>query len=393
MKRTLFVLLFVASSVFAQNESDTFLLRNVSGTTPAQGSELPHLVSGTGTWRFFTSANAHLTYVNEVGPDEPRNEIFSTNWITAGVHGGAGDRLTFLARGRVSLEPYTMPGDDGYPQVLQYVPFEAGGPLIDVMRPQDLVRELGAQAALRLGTSSYLHVYGALVGDPAFGAAPFELRSSGVDFAAAPFGYAMQELTHDSTSVVTAGFTTSFFSLEGSVFHDAVTFGEHTDIDDGDIDSRSARLTITPSRNLAVQVSRAELGEGLGEREMSSASVSWSSDRSAVTALWSRRELAAGGDSAQAYGIEAAFRGGRNTFLLRLESVDRPAGFPSPAPSIGYERTSHGTVGYIFDIINSPALRTGVGVNIDYHTQSHELPASYGHKPQSIYTFLRVRMQ
>jgi hypothetical protein len=32
-------------------------------------------------------------------------------------------------------------------------------------------------------------------------------------------------------------------------------------------------------------------------------------------------------------------------------------------------------------------------VNIDYHTQSHDIEFAYGHKPQSIYAFLRFRNQ
>jgi len=33
----------------------------------------------------------------------------------------------------------------------------------------------------------------------------------------------------------------------------------------------------------------------------------------------------------------------------------------------------------------------GVGVNIDYRTKTRELEDVYGHKPQGIYTFVRIR--
>src|SRR5688500_19581342 len=45
------------------------------------------------------------------------------------------------------------------------------------------------------------------------------------------------------------------------------------------------------------------------------------------------------------------------------------------------EQTTHFAVGYIFDFLRSPRLRAGAGVSADYHTQSHELPPRYGHKP------------
>jgi hypothetical protein len=77
----------------------------------------------------------------------------------------------------------------------------------------------------------------------------------------------------------------------------------------------------------------------------------------------------------------------------RAEWVDRPAGFPEvlPTGTFGTEQTTHFAVGYIFDIIAGARFRAGAGVNIDYHTQSHELPAVYGHKPQSIYAFVRLK--
>ena len=79
---------------------------------------------------------------------------------------------------------------------------------------------------------------------------------------------------------------------------------------------------------------------------------------------------------------------GRNTILGRLEAVDRPVGFVGRTEK---RRTTHFTIGYIFDIFNRPTWRAGFGANVDYHTQTHELTATYGHKPQTIYAFFRVR--
>ena len=367
-------------------------LRNITGTTANPGSTSPWVLSQTGGWTFFHGFNAHVTYVNEVGPEEPRNEVFSTNWFAAGAQRTFGDRAFLLARGRVSLEPYTMPADAGYPQVLQYVTAEGGGPLIDTMRPQDLFGEAAVQFGYRPTRSTLAHVYGALVGTPALGPAPFGLRSSAIDFAAAPFAYDIQETYHDSTSVVTAGFATRWIGIEGSVFADTVTTGDHTELADGDIDSRSLRLTLTPSPNVSIQVSRGQLGEDLAEREVSSASVSFGGPSLAVTALWTQREYAEEIRASEtAYGFEVALRGGRHTLMGRAEWVDRPAGFPELPLGAGTEQTAHLAVGYLFDFIAGNRYRAGIGVNIDYHTQTHDIEHLYGHKPQSIYTFLRFR--
>jgi hypothetical protein len=216
------------------------------------------------------------------------------------------------------------------------------------------------------------------------------MRSSGADLAEAPFSYDIQEPFHDSTSVVTAGFNLRWLSLEASVFHDAVTTGEHTEIDTGDIDSHSYRLTLTPTPNIALQVSRGELAEDTtNQRNITTASASYGTESVAVTALWTQRE--SDDVSETAYGFELALRHLRHTFTGRAEWVDRPAGFPVTIAPVATEQTTHFAVGYIFDVISRPTLRLGVGVNADYHTQSHELPVDYGHKPQAIYAFLRVR--
>ena len=387
-KSALVIFLLAATTTFAQGVDP---LRNVSGTTSNPGELQPWVMSDTGGWKFFHGLTAHITHVNETGPEEPNNEVFSTNWFAAGLHRDFGDNGFALIRGRVSLEPFTIPDSDGYPQMLQYVSTEAGGPLIDRMRPQDLIGELAVHAGWRPSTTTLVHLYAAAVGDPAFGPAPFALRSSGADLPEAPFAYELQETVHDSTSVITAGFNSSWFSIEGSVFHDAVTFGDHTEIDSGGIDSHSLRLTVTPVRNLSIQVSRADLGEDGNEREITNASVSYGNENVAVTALWTRRDAQAGVVEQTGYGFEIALRSERNTLTGRAEWIDRPLGFPSSTTATAMEQTTHFAIGYIFDFLRSPRLRAGAGVAADYHTQSHELPHEYGHKPQAIFAFVRLR--
>jgi hypothetical protein len=385
--RVLLVLLFLATAAHAQLDP----LRNVAGTTPNPGQS-PWVTSSSGGWTVFHAFDAHATHVGESGPANSRTDTFSTNWFVAGVERSLGSRGFVLARGRVSLEPYTI-SEDGYPELLQYVSAEGGGPIVGRMRAHDFWGEAAVQLGFRPSASTLLSVYGAAVGDPALGAAPAELRMSGVDFPSAPFAYDLQETTHDSTRVVTAGFGTRWITLEASSFHDAVTSGRHTSIDDGKMDSQSARVTLTPSPNFALQVSRGKLGD-VNERTVTSASITYGVPTVAVTALWTRREPDQGVPQRApqtAYSFELALRGTRNTFIARAEWVDRPAGFPVIVNELTVERSTHATAGYIFDFIAKPAFRLGAGVSADYHTQSHELPAEYGHKPQSVYAFVRVR--
>jgi len=194
----------------------------------------------------------------------------------------------------------------------------------------------------------------------------------------------VQETFYDSSSVITAGYGSRWLSLEASVFHDAVTTGRHSDISDGDIDSRSARLTLTPVPSLSLQVSRGELGEE--DREVDSASISLANERASLSAIYTNRTTRLG-EEQSAGSFETTFRIGRGTFMARAESVDRPSGFLGN-PDV--DRTSHFAFGYLYDFL-AGAYRGGVGVNIDYHTQTHDIEHLYGHKPQAIYVYARFR--
>jgi len=383
IKRFAFALsLLVSFAAFAQGVDP---LANLSGTTPHPGAS-PWVRSGSGALTFFHGFDAHVTYLSQTGPEEQENDVLSTNWFAAGAKMDFA-RGFILARGRVSLEPYTI--DDSYPQFFQYVPEDGR---IDRMRPNDLFGEAAVQVGFRPTNASLISVYGALVGQPALGAAPAQLRPSGVDFAEAPFGYDIHETTHDSTSVITAGFATRLVTIEASAFHDGATTGDHTELDTGDIDSQSARLTLTPTPHLAIQISRGELGEDLAQRDVTSASLTYGGPVASLTALWTSREH---NDETvaneTAWGLEVALRASRNTFMARIEHVDRPAGFPLAVDRTETEEATHYTAGYVFDFVPNARYKMGVGVNVDYRTQTRELEDIYGHKPQGIFAFVRFR--
>jgi hypothetical protein len=368
-------------------------IRNVSGTTANPAFD-PWIRSTSGVWTFFHGFDGHLTFLTQTGPEEQENTTFSTNWIGAGLHRPLGARGFILLRGRASFEPYTI-DEEGYPQFFQYSERGDGAPLQDRMRPHDLFGEAAVQVGWRPSRGTLVHVYGALVGQPALGPPPAQLRASGIDFAEAPFAYDIQETTHDSGRVITAGFETERIAIEASVFHDAVTIGDHTGLPDGDIDSHSARVTFRPQERWSFQVSRGELGETIAQRTVTSASVSYTGGLVSTTALWTRREHESARAAETAYALEIALHASRSTFMGRAEWLDRPGGFPFPDLPIGLTttRVTHYTAGYLYDFIAGSSYRFGAGVNIDYRTQTHDFEDVYGHKPQGIYTFLRIRTE
>lgn len=362
----------------------TFLLRNVTGTAANPG-DAPHhpILWERGPWTGFFEGAAFATYVAESGPLVQRNAAFSTNWFAGGVQRAIGRRGLVLVRARGSLEPQTIKRG-GYPQLLQVVSPESGGGALDFMRPQEQLGEAAIDFAFRTSSASFLHLYAAPVGDPPLGAVPFEQRASAEELAEGPFAYDVQEAWHYATRVVTAGFGTPYVTLEGGVFHAGRTTGRHTGIDNGDIDSSAARLTLS-AHNASLQLSRGKLGEA--DLEVSSASLSYGSERAAGSVIYTKRELRPD-VNLSSIALEGLARVTRSAFMARVETVDRP---PEFVPFVGRKRTTHVTVGYLFDVLRTDAFRTGIGVNIDYHTATHDLEARYGHKPQSIYTFIRVR--
>jgi hypothetical protein len=272
--------------------------------------------------------------------------------------------------------------------------------LLDSMRPHDLIGEAAAEVAFRVSPASFVHLYAAAVGDPALGAPPAALRASGTDFAEAPLSWDVQESFHHKTSVITAGYASKVLRLEYSVFHDAITTPDYTEVETGgDIDSNAMRLTLMPTPNTSIQVSRGRLGEdGIAQREITSASISYASESVAATGLWTRRKPDDESLPAMtAYGLELAFRAARSTIMGRAEWVDRPTDlFLTRDPFVPtVEKTAHFTIGYLFDFLAGSRYRAGAGVNIDYHQNTHELEElaeeRYGHKPQSIYAFVRFR--
>jgi hypothetical protein len=379
MKRVIASLfLLLSAAAHAQTSDDitfahTFLLRNVSGTAANAGPTPHHAVLFTrGDWTSYVEGAAFLTNVSHTGRTHQQTETFSTNWFAAGAQRSIGSRALALFRVRGSLEPITMKAN-GYPQLLQ-----TGGDAPDRMRAQNLLGEAAADFALRLGRASFAHVYVAPVGDPALGAVPFAQRASSEEFAEAPFAYGVQETVHEATRVVTAGFATRFASLDGSVFHAAHSTGRHTSIDDGSIDSSSVRLTVTPTNNLSLQASHGKLGNA--DVPLTSISATYGGEAVASSAIWTRRGRGVTEDS---FAVEVTLHRGRNTVMGRAENIGEAF----------TEKRTHATVGYIFDIVRTRSARTGVGINIDYHSNTRALTDQYGHKPQSVYVFVRARSE
>jgi hypothetical protein len=325
-------------------------------------------------WHSFFDGAAFGTYVMETGPKNPQNRGFSTNWMLVGTEREVA-RGAIFGRARLTLEPLTIP-KEGYPQLLQYVSPASGGPLINHMRASDLVEEVAVGLEWRP-----LQIYLAPVGEPPLGPEPFAQRVSSLDFAEAPFAYDVQESFHLATRVAAVGVASHAVGLEYGVFHASTSTGRHTNIQDGSIDSWSARLTLGADSKLSAQLSTGRLTNA--KHKVSSGSISYRGSVVAASAIWTKQE------DQTAYGVETTLRYSRSTIMARAESIDRPPGIFTPDK----KRTGHFTIGYILEVLRSQKQRAGIGINIDYHTNVRALEKVYGHKPQTIFAFVRWRTE
>jgi len=316
------------------------------------GSRAPRIIDR-GAWSTFAEGAVFATSVSETGPATTRHDVFSTNWISAGAARGLGTRGLVVFRVKGSLEPLTI-RREGYPQLMQYVSDTSGGPLTDSMRARDHLGEASLDAGVRIGRA-VAHVMFAPIAEIPLGPIPFERRESSVDFAEAPFTYDVTDGWRRGKNLAGAGIASESFRIDGAMF---------------DHDSWSMRAVVAPLANVSLQLSRGMIA---GERTISSASVSLTSGSSATTAHWIDN------DGVTAYGIETSLRKGRQTLMARGESAPHP------------ERRTHVTLGYLFDFVKRETWRTGAGVNVDYHSNTRALTDRYGHKPQSIYLFVRAR--
>ncbi len=161
---------------------------------------------------------------------------------------------------RAMLSPDPLMGDDGYP-LLFAAGESAGGvnPLVDRQHPHDLVMELSASYAGRLGPNSSVFVYAGLPGEPAFGPRAFMHRLSAMDSPEAPISHQWFDSTHITLGVVTAGIVHDSWKVEASRFRGREPDEDRYDIETGDLDSTSARLSWNPTENLSLQGSWADI--------------------------------------------------------------------------------------------------------------------------------------
>jgi hypothetical protein len=268
--------------------------------------------------------------------------------------------------------------------------------------------ELAALYDLKLGEKTLLSFYIAPMGDPAMGPTAYPHRASAAENPVGSLGHHQQDSTHIADDVVTIGLTHGIARLEASGFHGREPDEFRWDIDQGKIDSWSARLTLQPGQNWSGQYSYARIKSpeaifpGEDQARMTASVMynrplhdgNWSN-----TLLWGRTRSLQDSSIFNSYLLESAVRFHvRNHAWTRIENADRSNGLllgektlPPNFTEKPIGRVQAYTFGYNHDFDLIPHLASAIGLQFTAYGVADILKPVYGLHPSGVAIFVRLR--
>jgi hypothetical protein len=309
---------------------------------------------------------------------------------------------TFSVRSMISLDPATIT-DRRYPELFQTGETAYGKPIVDGQHPHNLFMELALEYRHPVGENGRLWLYIAPVGDPALGPVAFPHRVSAAELPQAPLGHHLEDSTHISDEVVTAGASRGMFGIEASGFHGAEPGENRWTVGYGAIDSYSARFTVTPNARWSGQVSAGRLThpEALepGDQIRTTASVTYvrpyAQGEWASSIIWGRVHKTGDGANLNGYGAESVARFRSANYVTgRIELVDKDELFGEGNPLAGQTfRIGAYTLGYTRDFRWLARIATGIGSNFTLYSMPDAVHQYYGQHPVAVLVFLRFRLR
>lgn len=386
---------------------DSKLLVHATSGTDAQPNSTPTemLMWQKGIWMFMLHGKAFINDIQQSGP-RGRDKFFSTNWLMPMAQRKLA-RGTLTLRTMLSLEPATV-SQRSYPELFQEGETAFDRPIVDGQHPHDFFMELAAMYDYRIGESALLSFYAAPVGDPAMGPPAYPHRASASEDPIAPLGHHLEDSTHISNDVVTAGIAYKDFRLEASGFHGREPDEFRWNIDSGTVNSWSTRITFNPGQNWSMQYSIGHLTgiEALFPHEdvrRMTASLIYNrpirNGNWASMILWGRNQSLQDGNVGNGYLLESTLRFlNANNVWTRIENVDRTNELllgENPLPSEFTERyftrVQAYTFGYDREIGHIPHIAAALGGQFTTYGLPAALTTTYGARPYGIVIFLRLR--
>ncbi len=391
------------------NAAGMFLMNEMSGTAVNPAAwPMPMIQHPFGSWNTSFMAQAFIDDTQQSGP-RGADKLYSTNWLMADAEHRAGKNGAFEFQLMLSLEPATIT-DRRYPLLFQTGETAYGRSIVDAQHPHDFIMGLGFLYALSLGENTTLELYAAPVGDPALGPIAYPHRASAMELPQATLAHHLEDSTHISDDVVTAGIAYRKFKFEASGFHGAEPNEFRWDIDYGPIDSWSTRLWYFPGKNWAAQVSTGHLTDPEmlepGDQTRTTASVEYTKPRPggswSSSLIWGHTHNTYTRHNLNGYTAESEIPIRRKNFITgRIELVDKDELFADEPEVQELLASTYGstfriaayTVGYTRDIDLLPHIETGLGANIETYSVPAAIKPYYGAHPIGGNIFLRFRLK
>jgi hypothetical protein len=382
-----------------------------SGTSiqPRVVSEFePMIQTMLGNWTFMFHGVAFVVDTQQSGP-RGRDKFYAPNWMMPMLTRQFG-RHAFTVRTMLSLDPLTVT-KRRYPELFQSGETAYGLPIVDGQHPHDFVMELAGRYDFKISDKAGLFLYGGPVGEPALGPTPFPHRASASENPVAVLAHHQEDSTHISDSVITVGVDAGPIQLEASTFHGREPNENRWNIDGGDPDSFSSRLSIAPNNNIVGQISIGRINnrealepdlDTLRTTASISHDVRFGSGHVSSTLIWGRnKDMSHHGNRIfNAYTAESTVNFlSRNWVWTRIENVDRdrtllvgevPAALSIEEDPIG--RVQAYTFGYERDLpVGISSVSVGLGAQVTTYGLPQHLKAVYGDRPAAFSVFLRIR--
>ncbi len=377
------------------------MTREASGTSwGPDSSPLDGMHAMRGDWSTMVHGFANAIYDHQGGPRGDA-KTFSTSMLMLMGQRPLGEGTLGL-RGMVSLDP--LMGKSGYPLLLQTGETANGAtPLIDRQHPHDLFMELAASYSLPLSEKSGVFAYIGLPGEPALGPPAFMHRFSGIDNPEAPITHHWLDSTHITYGVVTLGYHYNDIRLEASVFRGREPDQYRYNIETGELDSASVRLSYNPTPAWALQAS---YGHIVSPEQLqpdtnvnrTTTSVIYNQNlrgNNWQTTFAQGRDATNEGVTTNGYLLESAINlANTHTVFGRLERVGKNELFLPGMPLAGQTfEVSKLSAGYVYDFPAEHHLKIGIGGLVSGYALPSALRETYGDHPTSYMLFARIKIQ
>jgi hypothetical protein len=222
--------------------------------------------------------------------------------------------------------------------------------------------------------------------------------------AARPGGAAHHWLdsTHITYGVVTAGYIWNNIKFESSAFKGREPDENRWDIETPKLDSYSARVSINPHANWALQASYGKLAgpeqlrpdEDVGRTTVSAIyNKAYASSNWQTTVAWGRNTTA--GEDLDGFLIESTLNVNKtNVFFARGEQVRKNELFLPDDPRADEAfPVSRLEAGYIYYLPVIKDVRLGIGASATFNFPPDDLRAVYGDMPQAYLVFTSLRLR